>query len=170
MINIYKSHKNYRRAKRSIIWKLPIDEFKKLVVTSESIGQVLKYFKLENKGGNNKTVKNRCVEENIDFSHFKLGINSNKGRKFNVSKIPIENILVENCSYNRSHLKDRLIEENILEYKCVKCGNTGIWNGVKLSLQLEHKNGISNDNRIENICFLCPNCHSQTGTYCGRNL
>jgi hypothetical protein len=45
-----------------------------------------------------------------------------------------------------------------------------MWQGSKLVLQLEHKNGKSNDNRIENICFLCPNCHSQTLTYCGRNL
>ena len=51
-----------------------------------------------------------------------------------------------------------------------QCGNEGFWNGKKLVLQLEHKNGIHNDHRVENLCFLCPNCHSQTDTYSGKNI
>jgi len=159
-----------KRKKRSLIWKLPYDEFKELVKKSTSIGQILRYFNLENKGGNHKTVKNRCIDEKIDFSHIKLGINSNKGRKFVTEKTPIENILVEKSTFNRSHLKERILSEKIMEYKCSVCGNSGYWNNNKLVLQLEHKNGIHNDNRLENLCFLCPNCHSQTKTYCGRNI
>jgi uncharacterized protein YktA (UPF0223 family) len=159
-----------KRAKRSIIWKIPLEEFKKIVKKSSTISQILRNFNFENKGNNYKTVKARCNEENIDLSHIKLGMNSNLGRKFNVTKTPIEDILVEDSNYNRYNLKRRLVEEGILEYKCVKCGCDGNWLGEKLVLQLEHKNGKSKDNRIENICFLCPNCHSQTLTYCGRNI
>jgi hypothetical protein len=36
-------------------------------------------------------------------------------------------------------------------------------------LQLEHVNGVNNDNRPQNLCFLCPSCHSQTSTFCGGN-
>lgn len=78
-------------------------------------------------------------------------------------------VLIENSSYNRRHLKQRLIKEKLLEYKCVKCGNIGEWEGSKLTLQLEHRNGVNNDNRLFNLCFLCPNCHSQTPTFSGRN-
>lgn len=39
----------------------------------------------------------------------------------------------------------------------------------KITLQLDHINGINNDNRVENLRFLCPNCHSQTSTYTGKN-
>ena len=84
------------------------------------------------------------------------------------TSIPLSEILIENSTYTRACLKRRLINEGILEYKC-KCGNTGMWEGKRLSLQLEHKNGKNNDNRIENIEFLCPNCHSQSETFAGKN-
>ena len=83
----------------------------------------------------------------------------------------MEEILVENSSYtNRTRLKERLIKEKLLEYKCSICQNNGIWLNKELTLQLDHINGINNDNRIENLRFLCPNCHSQTDTYSGKNL
>ena len=67
-----------------------------------------------------------------------------------------------------AHLKERLVKEKYLEYKCAECGITE-WNGKPLSLHLDHINGINNDHRIENLRFLCPNCHSQTNTYAGKN-
>jgi len=85
------------------------------------------------------------------------------------SLTPLKDVLVENSNYNRSRMKVRLVEEGILDYICDKCSNSGTWLGGELVLQLEHKNGISTDNRINNLCFLCPNCHTQTSTYAGRN-
>lgn len=169
MIEIDKSSLTIKRKKKSIVWKMPLSDFKELVSKSESIGQALKVFGLENKGRNNETLKRRCLEEGVDISHWKMGLSSNKGRKFNVLKTPIDKLLVENSSFNRTHLKERLLEEKVLEYRCVECGNEGTWNGKAITLQLEHKNGVSNDNRIDNLCFLCPNCHSQTKTYAGKN-
>ena len=86
------------------------------------------------------------------------------------SKYSMDEILVENSSYENIYsLKKRLIANNLLEYVCARCGNNGEWNGEELVLQLEHKNGIHNDHRLCNLEFLCPNCHSQTNTYSGRN-
>lgn len=82
----------------------------------------------------------------------------------------MKTILVKNSTYtNRTALKKRLVDEKILPYRCAICGNEGEWNSYPLVLQLDHINGINNDNRIENLRFLCPNCHSQTTTFSGRN-
>ena len=83
----------------------------------------------------------------------------------------LSHLLVENSSsgISTSRFKKRLIKEGLLEEKCYECGIGPIWNGKALVLQIDHTNGVSNDNRISNLRILCPNCHSQTHTYAGRN-
>lgn len=56
------------------------------------------------------------------------------------------------------------------EYRCAECGLGPKWNGKSLKLQVDHKSGDPYDDRIENLRFLCPNCHTQTPTFCGRNI
>lgn len=81
--------------------------------------------------------------------------------------LPLEAILVKNSHYSTNSLKKRLVKANRLIYVCEKCAldpDTSVtWKGI--SLQLDHINGDSSDNRIENLRILCPNCHSQTETY-----
>jgi hypothetical protein len=60
--------------------------------------------------------------------------------------------------------KKRLIQLGIPEV-CSKCGISPTWNNKPLTLQVDHINGVNNDNRLENLCLLCPNCHSQTDTW-----
>jgi len=84
-------------------------------------------------------------------------------------KYKLEEVLIKNSPVTRRTLKDYLAKYNVLEYKCAICGNKGEWNGVSLTLQIDHINGIRNDNRKENLRWLCPNCHSQTDTFTGKN-
>jgi predicted restriction endonuclease len=116
-------------------------------------------------GGVFRSLKKRLVKLNIDTSHF-------KGKSHGTSKTAkktLDIILVENSDYmNLYSLKKRIVKENMLEYKCELCGINN-WLGKQLTLHLDHKNGNNRDHRIENIRFLCPNCHSQTDNYAGRN-
>lgn len=82
---------------------------------------------------------------------------------------PIETYLVRGRSEtNRSHLKLRLLAAGLKENRCEECGIRD-WRGEPLTMALHHVNGDGKDNRLENIAFLCPNCHAQTPNYGGRN-
>ena len=90
-----------------------------------------------------------------------------KWAKENLS-IPDEKVFCENATIARHHVKKKIIQRGLIEYKCDICGNEGIWNNEKLPLILDHINGINNDNRLTNLRFLCSNCDSQLPTYKNR--
>ena len=69
----------------------------------------------------------------------------------------------------RSKIRSEIIKNKLLPYMCNECGISE-WKGNSLSLHLDHINGINNDNRLDNLRFLCPNCHSQTDTFAGKNI
>lgn len=76
----------------------------------------------------------------------------------------------EDSTYDTYTAKTVVQRENLKEYKCEQCGIQDSWNGKPLVLELDHANGKHNDHRLENLRFLCPNCHSQTSTFRGRNI
>lgn len=84
-------------------------------------------------------------------------------------EIKFEESFIENSSTARAVIRKYIIRHNLMPYVCEKCGNDGNWQGQILTLQLDHKNGVNNDHRLENLRWLCPNCHSQTETFTGRN-
>ncbi len=81
--------------------------------------------------------------------------------------MPLEELL-SSRTRNRVHIKQRLIRLGLKEHACEECGITD-WLGMPLSLELHHVNGDGKDHRLENLQLLCPNCHSQTDTWGGRN-
>ena len=62
-----------------------------------------------------------------------------------------------------------LLKHKLKEYKCESCQITDQWNGKPINLQMDHINGNRKDHRLDNLRWLCPNCHSQTDTFCARN-
>jgi len=159
------------RKKTSPIWtQLSDKEFVNLIRNSKTYAMALRYFGLSSKGASYKTLKARIEFLGIDDSHIKKGISSNRGRRFPSNRKPLSEILVEHSTYSRTWLKPRLVEEGILEYKCAQCGICDMWMNKPLVLVLDHVNGVSDDNRVENLRFLCPNCNSQTKTFSGRNF
>ena len=153
--------------RKSKVYAVSDEEFKIIVREASNYSDCLRALGLGTKGGSSTDVlKDRIKELECDISHF--GKTTTKKPSNNI-KYTLDEILVENSTYkNTSRLKSRLVREGRLEYKCEKCGISE-WLGQPLSLQIDHKNGNNTDNRIENLRFLCPNCHSQTETFSGRN-
>lgn len=79
-----------------------------------------------------------------------------------------EQIFSDISPISNGQLKKIILVEKLIEYKC-ECGIESCWQGKNIALELDHKNGNNRDNRLENLRFLCPNCHSQTETFRGRN-
>ena len=82
--------------------------------------------------------------------------------------MPLEALLVKGLRRGRFNVKKRLIDAGLLQNGCEQCGLVE-WRGKPLSLCLHHVSGDGHDNRLENLQLLCPNCHSQTENFAGRN-
>lgn len=144
------------------------EQFINAVKNNYSVAAVLSELGLKPAGGNYKYFYYRVKVLNLDTSHFK-GRSHLKGKTHNWSNIkPLSEILVKDSMFNNYHLRKRLLKEGLLKYVCSICGISE-WLESPLSLHLDHINGVNNDNRLENLRLLCPNCHSQTLTYCGKN-
>ena len=149
----------------SKVYQVSDEQFIQIVQESNSYSDCLRALGLGTRGGSSTDIlKRRIAELNCSTEHFGKQLQSVS------AKYSLEEILVENSSYaNISRLKQRLINEGKMEYKCQKCGISE-WLGSPLTLQLDHINGVNNDHRLTNLRFLCPNCHSQTDTYAGKNM
>jgi len=145
------------------------ENLRKIVIESISQKEILEKMGIRAAGGNFKTLKKYIELYNLDTSHFRKcydGLTSYQ----NENKIPMNEILVENSKYSRRSLKERLYNEGIKDRKCEICGQGEEWKGKHMSLILDHVNGIFNDNRIENLRIVCPNCNATLETYCSGNI
>jgi 5-methylcytosine-specific restriction endonuclease McrA len=145
------------------------EDFVNAVKNNYSVRSCLLALGLNATGGNYTVFKKRVKALGLDTSHF-TGQGHLKNRTHDWSKKKtLEEILVADSDYtNRNQIKKRLLTEGLMTYECSSCGIAD-WQGQPLSLHLDHINGINNDHRLENLRLLCPNCHSQTSTYAGRN-
>lgn len=157
------------RKRTSKIWTIPKNELQNLLNTSNSLKEVLKKLKMDEGCGNHRPLNQRIREDELCLDVL------NRNRKIYLSqkrckkKIPNDKIFIRGSLYNnRQSIKKRMQEDYNIEYKCKKCNIGDTYNGHPIVLQLDHINGINNDNRINNLRFLCPNCHSQTDTFSGK--
>lgn len=157
---------------RSKIYDLGKSELQRLVDESNSYADVLKTIGMCAHGGNYKTLQQAIDKFDIDLTQ----ININRQEKLKQTlkpnqAIPLEMIISGN--YNKEYkgevLLRRLIDAGYKERKCEKCGGTE-WLGQPIPLQLHHKDGVHNNNTLTNLQALCPNCHSLTDTFAGKNI
>ncbi len=160
------------KSHKSILWKLSLNELQSLFDSSSSIKNILIKLHLRPYSFNYKLLENRATENKVSMDGFFKNRDEEKNKHLIKirNKIPDELVFVENSKHSRQDIKRRVINQKIISYKCLICKSPPNWMNKKLSLQLDHINGVYDDNRIENLRFLCPNCHSQTENFAGKGL
>jgi hypothetical protein len=128
-----------------------------IVKASVSVAEVCRKLGVATHGGSCSHVS-RCIDKlGIDRSHFR-GRGHSKGKTFGFS-YPTEEYLSNKRSINSNRLRLRLTKEGLKPDNCEKCGLSD-WLGVKLPLELHHIDCNHDDNRLENLLVVCPNCHA----------
>ena len=122
----------------------------------------------------------KAVKEMIDFYHFNTehftgqGWNKNQtkatdSRILSREKYDLKTVFSENSPVTQKVLRGYVRRHDVLDYICSSCGCDGTWLNGTIALEIHHKNGNNKDNRVENLEYLCPNCHALTETYRGKN-
>lgn len=119
-------------------------------------------------GGNHRTIR-RYAEEvwRIPVDHFDAG--AARRSPLRRDPAPLDEVLVEGSRYQRARLKERLYDAGLKERRCELCGQGELWHGRRMSLILDHVNGVADDNRLANLRIVCANCNATLDTHCGRN-
>ena len=144
-----------------------------IIKTSRNKYEVLKKLGWDTKTTGYRKLNRFICENSIDISHFESRPQQYQRTKnvlLSKVKYSLEDILVSGSTYqNMASLKNRLYKENLKKPICEKCGQDEWWHNERISLILDHINGKHNDNRIENLRIICPNCEYTLPTHC-RNI
>lgn len=139
------------------------------IAASLSYTEALRRLGMRPAGGNHRTLRKYAEEIwGIAVDHFDPGA----ARRVNLrhEPTPLEQILVKGSTYSRRSLKLRLYAAGLKARRCELCGQGERWKGRQMSLILDHVNGVADDNRLENLRIVCPNCAATLDTHCGKNL
>ena len=145
---------------------------------SYSLAEVLRKAGRKQAGGNQSILKKKIEEFNIDVSHFtgeRWQWSPNlqttlKEDAINREKYTLKEVFCKNSPVTQKMLRGYIERHKIKEYKCEKCGCDGNWQDGIIALELHHKDGDNTNNELNNLQYLCPNCHALTDTYRGKNI
>lgn len=141
-------------------------EVRLAVAQARSYSGALRALGLRPAGGNHATLKRMVVRYGISTAHFDP--HTHLLRNLQGPAAPLSELLVEGSTYHRGNLKRRLFAEGLKTNRCELCGQGEDWRGGHMALILDHINGESTDNRLDNLRIVCPNCAATFDTHCGR--
>ena len=140
------------------------------IAASRSWAESLRRLGICSTGGSWKVLKKWAAIWEIPTDHFDSAAARIEGlARHRREPRPLEALLVEGSVVKSATLKERLYAAGLKERRCEICGQSEEWCGRRMSLVLDHVNGKHDDNRLENLRIVCPNCNATLDTHCGRN-
>jgi hypothetical protein len=131
-------------------------QVREAVEGARSTAEALRRLGLRAAGGNFRSLAKLTRHYGISTEHFEPR-DATLALRLRSAK-PLEEILVRDSTFSRGHLKERLYRAGLKTRQCELCGQGELWQGRAISLILDHVNGIHDDNRLENLRIVCPNC------------
>ena len=136
-------------------------EVQEIIANSVNFADALiKMGRSANSGSNRMVIAQYVKDNQINIAHFENEV---------LVRTP-KNIFIQNSTATQSTVRKYYRKGNYSDYKCAICGIDPIWNGKELVLTLDHINGVSNDHRLDNLRWICPNCDRQLPTYGSKRL
>lgn len=157
---------NRKQKFQSLLRAISKESLQDIIDISKSLHEIIKNLGLDA----TKQFYYAILKERIETDN--LSLDKMLQNKKNYVKVPLDKkleLFVEHSTAKRNEIRYTILKRNLLEYKCFDCGLIDVYNGKTLTLQLDHINGVNDDHRLENLRWLCPNCHSQQPTSYGRN-
>lgn len=153
--------------------RVSLDELQRVARESFNSSEACRKLGLSGQGSSVTALKKLLLVKQIDISHWTGQLWSKGKTVFEDSRVgkgvSVEDIFCKESKASSSYVRKLILKKNLLPYHCSICGISASWNGKELQLQLDHISGDRHDHRIENLRWVCPNCHSQTDTFCGKN-
>lgn len=146
------------------------DNLAVVVAASKTYRETLETLGLRAAGGNYGLLKKYISDYSLDVSHFESNaVKTGKLAQFQQDNLTsLEDILVANSTFSRGWMKTRLYRAGLKKRQCELCDQGETWQGKQMALILDHKNGVHNDNRLENLQIVCANCNATLDTHCGK--
>lgn len=144
---------------------------RRAIAASFSYSDALRRLGMRPVGGNHATLRRYAQSVwFISTAHFDPYRATRLRARSGDRKLPLDEVMVKDSTYDRGKLKQRLYDEKLKRRVCELCGQRDEWRGKRMSLILDHVNGVADDHRLENLRIVCPNCNATLDTHCGRNV
>ncbi|MFF7213391.1 HNH endonuclease [Streptomyces sp. NPDC008238] len=148
---------------------IDVHELGRAVGRSTSLAGVVRRLGLPDNGTSRRRLKQAIAERGLSTAHF-TGQAHARGVPSPRRK-PAEDtlqLLAAGSPRTSRRMLHRALQEKDVPYKCRACGTGPVWQGLSITLEIDHVNGDRLDNRVSNLRYLCPSCHSQTAGFAGR--
>lgn len=140
------------------------EQLRVAVAGASCLSDVLRALGLRTAGGNHRQLHATIDRLGVSTEHF-----ADRGwRGPRKEAKPLAEVMVAGSLYQRGLLKRRLYDAGLKPRRCELCGQGELWRGARMSLILDHINGVADDHRLENLRIVCPNCNATLDTHCAK--